>query len=170
MRKPKLGRPRKPAHKVALMPEAEGLALAAPEFQEIQQGEIKPAPMPRTYLPKRVRKAVLKAGDDYTLAKPALRQLFGLYREKSVAVIAQIATRSRDEKMRFEAAKYILDRTDGPVPREISGKDGAPLIPKPVDDRPRLAMLLGIQMANALGVETTIEGDADDDKLSETNA
>jgi hypothetical protein len=87
------------------------------------------------------------------LSRATIKSLFGVYREKAINVVAMLAMRSRDERMRFEAAKYILDRTDGPVPRatEISGRDGSPI--QVSDERPKLAVLLGLSVAHALGIE-----------------
>ena len=142
--KRKPGRPKRPKLPVELM-------LPPPKKARVDEFQRR--------VPPKIQKILESDGKHpASINKATLRDLFGVYREKSVAIIARLATHSRDERMRYDAAKYILDRTDGPVPREISGKDGAPLIPAPVDDRPRLAVLLGIKMADALGV--TLEGEA----------
>ena len=152
------GRPRKQPKPIEILP-----ARAAKALNE---------PVKVRKLPVRITKLLESPTNESALHKHALRDLFGLYREKAVMQIAALATRSKSEDMRFAASKYILDRSDGPIPREVTGKDGAPLIPKPVDDRPKLAVLLGIQMANALGVQLpdAIEGEVtdSDDKLSAT--
>lgn len=95
-----------------------------------------------------------------TKIKLPLSELFGPNREKAVAVIVKLATKSRDELMRLTAAKYILDRTDGPIPKpiEIGGKDGSPLIHVTEDNRPSLAEIFGVGVRESLA-STGTEGE-----------
>lgn len=92
--------------------------------------------------------------------KLPISELFGPNRAKAVNVIVKLATNSRDEAMRFAAAKYILDRTDGPIPKpiEIGGKDGSPFILATEDNRPSLAEIFGVGVRESLA-STGTEGE-----------
>lgn len=90
-----------------------------------------------------------------------LKDLFGgMTRERAVKVVMTIMTKSKDDELRFAAAKYVLDRTDGPVQRsvEIGGRDGGPIHVS--DERPSLAQLLGTAGQAAIGHVPTINGEA----------
>lgn len=96
-----------------------------------------------------------------------LDKLFGPYRDRAVRQIAILATKSRDEAMKFAASRYILDRTDGPIPKEVTGAKGQPLLPPQTTPRPSLADLLGVAVvAAAVGARKAADdaAAAEDDK------
>ncbi len=83
--------------------------------------------------------------EDAATAKPiSLKELIGSKtRERAIKTMVSTMLTTRDDRLRVDCAKWLIDRTDGPITNNVSvgGRDGQPIVIR--DERPNLETLIG---------------------------